>query len=88
MNFEVKRSEESVKIYGTEYPIKRPTVESVESLQAAVEKAEEEDDKKSGFQISREWIVSLGIPMDVINGMEMQHFADLMGFFTSNDKKK
>ena len=85
MDFEVTRSEESVKIYGVEYSIIRPTVESVEKLQSMVEDLNGEE---KGLQVSKKWVSSLGIPMDVISGMEMNHFSELMEFFTDSNKKK
>jgi hypothetical protein len=78
-----ERKKHKVTIYGTTYDASMPSVSMVEELVLGSDKP---DDPKN-FVKSKEMISKLGIPMDVLNGMEMSHFNILVEFLVNAVKK-
>lgn len=75
MNFEFKRTEVEIKIYGEAYKINMPTEDQVLSLQEKIEESKE--DPIGILKVRRDFLVSLGIPEDAIKKMEFKHVTQL-----------
>lgn len=79
----VERTKLKVKIYGKEYDVKKPTVGDLEGLQVGM------DDLKDGEKLHRVkgFVVSMGIPEDTIQDLEMDQFLSLIEFLSQSKKK-
>lgn len=83
MDFEIKeRTKITAKIYGQEFPVTKPLVGQVEALQDELKK-----DGANPVKIMSEFGQKLGLPKDVIDKMEADHFMALMDFLTGQKKK-
>lgn len=89
MAFEVQRTKETVKIYGTAYDIKQPTVkDAIEMSKKALIAEKNPDQSVVALEGLRDWVSSLGIPAQVIADMETKHFLSLVEYITLDPKKK
>jgi len=79
-----KKAVVKVKIYDRELDIKKPTVGMIESLNAQM-KAVVDDGEK--FKIMRSFLVQLGLPEEVLNEMQMDHYLELVEFLSAPKKK-
>ncbi len=73
--FEIKeKTKLKLSIYGSEYEISKPTYGQTSALQ---EKLKGEGDKES-MSLMKNFVSSLGLPEEVINEMELDHFLALI----------
>lgn len=80
MAFEIQRTKVKVNIYGTWYELRSPIVKE------ALDMAEMSKTKKDeGGRELVDYVESLGLPRDVIEGMEQEHFLSLLEYLS---KKK
>lgn len=82
MSLELKRSESKIVIYGKEYKVQRPTVRQVRSLQVST--ANKTDEER--FVDLQKWVAGLGVPIEVLEDMEMEHFTELVAFLSGSKK--
>jgi hypothetical protein len=73
-----------VKIYDVDYTIGKPTLGQMESFIDGLDNLNDLDKMKK----SKSLVSSLGIPMEVLDQLEVEHFSMLMDFLTSAVKKK
>lgn len=73
----------TVKIYDQSYEMNKPTFSQVANMQL---KIEEEGEKKALF-IMRDFIHALGLPLEVIDELEVDQVISLIQY-VSGDKKK
>lgn len=72
-----------ITIYGVPYEVMKPTVSLMEEFTYGLDAM----DDKAKFKKSKELVSKLGIPMDVLDGLEIDHFSMIMEFLTSQVKK-
>lgn len=83
MEIEFKeRSKVKVNIYGKPFDLTKPTVGQVEAVQSEITK-----DGVNHIKVMSDFAQSLGLPSDVIAGMETEHFLELMERLTGQKKK-
>ncbi len=82
--FEVQKTTEKVKIYGEWYEVKQPTVKDAITM---TKKSKEAPTEEALVEMA-EYVSSLGIPKEVINEMETDHFIQLVQYLTQGSKKK
>lgn len=75
MKFEFERTQVELKIYGQEISISMPTEEQVMTMQEDI--AEVKDDARKVLGVRRKFLVSLGIPNEVLSKMEFAHVNKL-----------
>lgn len=81
--FEIKKREPiTVKIYDVEYKVNRPKVSSFESLQVSLKK-----DDANNVSIMRDFLVGLGLPLEVLIDLEVDEFNLLVEYLISTSKK-
>lgn len=73
-----ERSKLAIKIYGKEFSINKPTVGQAEKIQSDLEAAK--DDSKKTYSIIKSFLMSLGLPLEVIINLEIDHFTELVEF--------
>lgn len=78
------RTKIPAKIYGKEFQLTRPTVKEIELLQEETEKTLSDKDKT---KVLCKWISNLGLPLDVIEEMELGHLLEVVEFVTGTKKK-
>jgi len=90
MSFEIKqKTKVSVKIYGKEFELTKPTVGQVEELQKY--SIVDESDQKSQFDSICGFLSVLGLPLEFSKEMEIGHLTDLVTYLSgelNTDKKK
>lgn len=72
--FILEKSKIKLSIYGSEYEISKPTYGQTQNLQ---ERLKTEGEKES-MKIMRDFVISLGLPEDVLNNLELDHFLALI----------
>jgi hypothetical protein len=72
-----------ITIYGVSYDVMKPTVSLMEQFTYGMDSV----DDKEKFKRSKELVSKLGIPMDVLDSLEIDHFTMIMEFLTSQVKK-
>lgn len=83
MEIEFKeRTKVKAVIYGKECMLTKPTVGQVEVMQAEVAK-----DEGNSMQIMKKFALEMGLPVDVANSMELDHFIQLIEQLTGQKKK-
>lgn len=81
--FEIKAKEViKASIYGEIYELKKPTYGMVEKLNAEMSGKELQDQ----MRLMRGFVAELGLPDEVIEGMELEHFNALVGHITGAKK--
>lgn len=81
--FEIKeKSKVKVSIYGQEYEISKPTYGQSQKLQ---ESLKDQGNEKS-MKIMKDFVTSLGLPEECIDGMELEHFLQLIEFISGVKK--
>lgn len=79
MDFEVASSPVvKVRIYGKDYDLTKPTYKMAKSLGKKVKGVTEE----TAMELMSEYLVGLGLPQDVLDGMELEHVLKLTEFLT------
>lgn len=78
-----KKTKIKVSIYGVEYEINKPTYGQTVELQ---EKIKSEDGEKKSMHIMKDFVVSLGLPEQAINDLELEHFLSLIEFLSGAKK--
>ncbi len=74
-----KRGEITVKIYGDVFQIRKPTMKEIEAL-SSVNLEKEKD-------ASKKFLANLGLPVDVLDGMDFDHYIALCEGIVSPKKK-
>jgi hypothetical protein len=77
-DFEVKKpAEMKLSIYGNNFSIKKPTVKFAEEMQKKLKSAE-----GSGSELAsvKDVVVSMGIPMQIIDEMTTEDFLSMTGY--------
>lgn len=83
MEIEIKeRTKVRAMIYGKEIMMTKPTVGQVEVMQDAVAK-----DEKNSIKIMKQFALEMGLPIEVGNSMELDHFVQLIEQLTGQKKK-
>lgn len=73
--FEIKeKSKLKVNIYGQEFEISKPTYGQSSNLQVRLK----DEGAEKSMQIMKEFVMALGLPENVIDGMELDHFLQLI----------
>ena len=73
--FEIKeKSKLKVSIYGSEYEISKPTYGQSQHLQGRLK----DEGQEKSMVIMKEFVMSLGLPEECIDGMELDHFLQLI----------
>jgi hypothetical protein len=80
---ELKRTNMKVKIYGDEYDLRKPSVKEMEDFG---ERANAMADDPKSLTLMKELVVSLGMPSDLIEKMEFDHFVELCNYLTGAKK--
>lgn len=75
MQFDFERTKIEIKVYGESIKINAPTEDQVLELQESIE--ESKDDPAGILKVRRKFLVGLGIPEDVLKGMEFKHVTKL-----------
>jgi hypothetical protein len=65
----------SVKIYGKEYQLVKPRVKDYEGLQEKLDEAKTDLEK---FRVTKSFVVGLGLPVDVADSLQIEHFTALV----------
>jgi len=73
-----------VTIYGTSYELRTMSVQEIENYLELAESG----DKKSGYLAAQKVLSDLGLPMEVIKGMDAEHFNQLLEYVMGGSKKK
>ena len=73
----------TIKIYGNDYQIVKPTLKMVKSLDKKTKDAS--DDEK--LEVMECWLADVGIPRHVLDTMEMGHIEDLIKFVSGSHQK-
>lgn len=83
MQIEIKeRTKVTAKIYGREYMLTKPTVGQIESMQEKIAA-----DKTKSMAVMKEFAQNLGLPADIANGMEVEHFQTVIEELCGTKKK-
>lgn len=77
-----KKTVYKVGIYGKEYDLRKPTVKEAEQMRKAVKAAGDEPQ----LEIFSKFLAHLGLPQDVVESMEMDHFVKLTEFLLAGKK--
>lgn len=80
-NFD-KKTVYKVGIYGKDYEIRKPTVREAEQMRKAVKGAGDEPE----LAIFSKFLAHLGLPEEVCENMEMDHFVKLTEYLLSGKK--
>lgn len=75
MKFEFERTKVELKIYGQEMQISMPTEAQVMEMQEQM--TEVKEDPRGVLAVRRKFLISLGIPEDVLSKMEFTHVNKL-----------
>ena len=91
MSFEIKqKTKVTVKIYGEEFSLMKPTVEQVEFIQS--NNSDKEKSEKEVFDDICKFLEILGMPSEFSKKMEIDHLLQLIeylsGAFKEDSKKK
>lgn len=78
------KTDVKVNIYGADYAMRMPSVREKQELIKTLESAKSQSEL---FDYQKKFIEGLGLPMDVIESMEFDHFDELSGAFISPKKK-
>lgn len=78
-----EKKKAKITIYGTTYEVIKPTVSLMEEFSDGIDSVPD----KEKFKRSKELVSKLGIPLDVLDGLEVDHFTMIMEFLTSQVKK-
>lgn len=83
MQIEIKeRTKVTAKIYGRDLSLTKPTVGQIEAMQEKIA-----NDKNKSMVVMKEFALGLGLPADVANGMEVEHFQQLIEELCGTKKK-
>lgn len=83
MEIEFKaRTKVPVMIYGRSFELTKPTVGQIEAVQGEITK-----EGVNQIKVMSTFAQNLGLPADVIAGMETEHFLELMERLTGQKKK-
>ena len=81
--FEIKKKEPlKLKIYDVEYQVKRPSLGAFESLQTQMK-----ENAGESIKLTRDFLVSLGLPQEILLDLEVEDFNLLTEFVVSSSKK-
>jgi hypothetical protein len=81
MSFEVSKSAPiTVKIYGAEYKLSRPTLSMVKEYTSAIDQEKE----SSSFEPAINLLSKLGLPSSVSSELEFDHAVELIKFLTES----
>ena len=84
MQFEVKRSEGiKVKIYETEYVLKKPSVKAIKDYALDLEKVSTAEK----FDRAKTLLTGMGLKPEVVDEMEFDHLQELIEFLTESMAK-
>ncbi len=82
MDFEIKRKAQvKVKIYDQEFAIRKPTVGELEGMDTEIRGAQGDS-----IKIMRKYMVALGMPEQILNDLEADHFVELFQFLNGTKK--
>lgn len=82
MTFEIKKSiKVGIKIYDTEYEVVKPTVGEIRAMDKEV-KALPDSDEDGKFDLMLEFIANRGVPREVCEKLEADHFTQLVEYLT------
>lgn len=81
--FEIKeKSKVKVNIYGHEYELTKPTYGQSQRLQNELKDAGSD----KAMQVMKEFMIGLGLSEECIDGMELDHFLQLIEFISGVKK--
>lgn len=81
--FEIKEPEKvKAKIYGQEIELTKPTVEMIENMELETDKMT----NKEKLAWAKQWAVSMGLPIDLANKLQIDHFNMLLEHLTGTKK--
>lgn len=84
MEFEIKeRTQVKAVIYGRTLMLRKPTIGQIEWLQSEMAKGEQ----KQNVAIMKKFGVELGVPAEVCDTLELDHFVELIETLTGGKKK-
>jgi hypothetical protein len=84
MNLEIKeRSKVEAVIYGQKVTLKKPTIGQIERLQADMKSTE----GKENIAVMKKFGTELGLPLDMCDSLEVDHFLELIEHLTASKKK-
>jgi hypothetical protein len=86
MSFDLEfkqKTQINISVYGATHSLHKPTVSEIEDfgLKALKNKKDEES-----MELMKGFVSSLGLPREVIDGMEFEHFKQLCDFLTGSKK--
>lgn len=81
---ELKRTELKVKLDGNVHSLRKPTVVEVEGLNLKIDKLEK--NSVESFKLMKSFVSEMGMPEDVIDGMETDQFVTLVEYITGSKK--
>lgn len=82
--FEIKeKTKLKLSIYGQEYEISKPTYGQTSLLQEKLKG----DGEKNSMSVMKEFVSELGLPTEVIDAMELDHFLALVEHISGSKKK-
>ncbi len=77
MKLEFKRTEVQLNIYGQDIKISMPSEEQVLKMQEEMTGAKEQEDSHKILLARRNFLISLGIPEELLKSMEFKHVSQL-----------
>ena len=69
-----KKTVYKVKLEGETYEVKKPSVREISSFNKKIKDVDATDQ----FDITKDWVASLGMPSEVVEDLEMDQFTQLL----------
>lgn len=85
MDLQFNKTIYKINFYGSEYEMRKPTVRETVNFQKTLASLQSEDEKLLGLM---DFFISLGLPKEIVESMQIDHIVELSEKLSASDKKK